>query len=204
MKASDTSFSQGHTGTVSISLQAQGDENAVGFTLLFDSAHLNYVGASLGNAAGGAVLNVNTDQTGAGRVGFALAVSSGKNLPSGLDELINVTFRASDAGTSNGSVAFSDDVIEREISDAAANTLTADYFNGTITVHPLPSLRINQVGQNISLSWPSWATNFVLQQAEVPSSWTTLSVTPVIVNDENILTAPIRSGTKFYRLYQAH
>ena len=57
--------------------------------------------------------------------------------------------------------------------------------------------------QTITLAWPSWAANFVVQQADPSAAslnWTSLSVTPTIISNEYIVTLPMTGATKFYRL----
>jgi len=203
LQAIDASLNQGQSGTISVSLHAQGNENALGFSLLFDPAKLSYTGASLGSGASGATLNVNTDAINSGQVGFALGLSAGHNFAAGLDELVKVTFQAVASATGSASVAFADEPIFREVSDAGANSLAADYMSGAILINPLPSLRISQSDQTIALAWPSWATNFVVQEADPSSAsmnWTSLSVTPTITSNEYIVTLPMTGATKFYRL----
>src|SRR5256885_10625521 len=48
--------------TIAVTLAAQGNENAVGFSLSFDPALASYNGASAGSAATEATLYVNTNQ----------------------------------------------------------------------------------------------------------------------------------------------
>ena len=81
-----------------------------------------------------------------------------------MNELVKLTFQASVSASNNLSLAFDDEPVYREVSDNAANELTSDYVSGTIVVNPVPSLRIWAADQGIGLAWPSWATNFVLQQ----------------------------------------
>ena len=203
LQAVDTIIDQGQSGTLSVSLRAVGDENALGFSVVFDPAKLTYTGATLGSGAGGATLNVNTDGIPSGKLGFALALSSGHSFASGLNELVKVTFQASAANSGNTSVALADDPIFREISDAGANTLSADYVNGTIVINPVPSLGIAQTDESITLAWPSWATSFILQEAELTGEslrWTAVSVWPTIIHDENVVVLPMKGASKFYRL----
>ena len=47
----------GQTNTVAVLLNAAGDENALGFTLLFDQSMLTYVSASLGTGGAGGTLS---------------------------------------------------------------------------------------------------------------------------------------------------
>jgi hypothetical protein len=165
---------------------------------------LAYVDAQPGAAAAGATLNVNTDQAGSGLLGFALALSGGSHFGGGSNELVKVKFQASLSATNSLELSFVDDVIYREVSDITANELTADYVNGTIVVNPLPALRIWAGDQGIGLAWPSWATNFVLQEnsADLASSanWTKVTATTSTTNNETSVTVPINAATKFYRL----
>jgi hypothetical protein len=202
--ATGAAFDQGQSGTVSLSLQAQGNENAVGFALVFDPARISFTGASLGSGAPGALLNVNTVEASSGRLGFALALGSGTNFAPGLDELVKVTFQVSAAATDSVSIGFSDDPIYREISDPAANVLTANYLGTAITVNPVPLLTIGQRDQGVTLSWPSWATNFVLQQRNgglsTAANWTNSSVPVTTTANQSSVTVPVEGNTKFYRL----
>jgi len=203
VSVSSTTLNQG-SGTVSIVLQAQGDENALGFTMAFDPVKLSYSGATLGSGASGATLNVNTREAGTGRVGFALALGSGAHFAAGADELVKVTFQASVSTNGNASIGFADDPIYREISDPSANVLTADYLGTAITVNPVPSLTISQTDQGITLTWPSWATNYALQQSDgsvnSPAGWTNSSVTVTTTGNQSSATVPIESTSRFYRL----
>lgn len=111
---------------MSIQLLAIGNENAAGFTLLFDPTLAKYLSASLGAAASSATWNVNTNQLDSGRVGFALALSSGAHFASGVDELLKVTFYAASSASGSVAVGFGDQVILREISDPTATALATD------------------------------------------------------------------------------
>jgi hypothetical protein len=98
-----------------------------------------------------------------------------------------------------------DQPVQRQVSDANAVALATDYVNGTITVNPLPTLRIALAEENISLSWPQWASNFVLQQASEPlgqGGWTNLEVNVVTSDGGYVATLPLEAGARFYRLHQ--
>jgi hypothetical protein len=86
----------------------------------------------------------------------------------------------------------------------AAVTLVADFVNGTVTISPPPSLNIVRSGSNLTLTWPSWATNFVLQQAETlaPAGWTNLAVTIGNSNGESVVNLPMSGAARFFRLIQ--
>jgi hypothetical protein len=82
--------------------------------------------------------------------------------------------------------------------------LTADYLGTAITINPVPLLTISQTDQGITLTWPSWATNFVLQQCDgapnTPANWTTSSASVTTTTDQSSVTVPVETTTRFYRL----
>ena len=88
-----------------------------------------------------------------------------------------------------------------EVSDTTALRLAAGYVNGTITVNPLPSLSIGRSGENITLAWPLWATNFGLQAAEggLPPAvpWTNLMAVPILTSNETVVTLPLAATNRF-------
>jgi hypothetical protein len=198
----DTRVFGSQGGTVSVKLVAQGNENALGFSLFFEPGTLIYTGASLGTASG-ATLNVNTDQLSAGRLGLALALAPGNTFAAGTEELVKVNFRAA-ASPGNYSVGFGDQPVAREVSDSLASTLAADYISGSVVINPLPTLRVVRSDQAIVLAWPSWATDFVLQQADGPPSafmeWTSVQAAVKSSNGESVVTLPLDALSKFYRL----
>lgn len=59
-------------------------------------------------------------------------------------------------------------------------------------------------GRMLTLSWPVSAMEFAVEETDslVQPSWRALSATPVIQGQQNTVTVPISSGTKFYRLRQ--
>jgi hypothetical protein len=189
-----------------VQLESLGDENALGFSLLFDSSAVNYVSASLGSASNGVTLFVNDSQAGAGRLGFVLGLGTGRSFVSGTRELVKVTFRAAAPDQGNCIISFADQPVPCEVAGTNALRLDAEYVNGTITVNPLPSLSIGRSGEDITLAWPLWATNFGLQAAEggLPPTvpWTNLVVVPTLTSNQAIVTVPLAATNKVYRLHQ--
>jgi hypothetical protein len=102
-------------------------------------------------------------------------------------------------------MVFTDDPIFREFSDSYANELAADYFSGTVSVTPLPVLRITQSGENVVLSWPSSATGFLLQEFDFQNPETTWNAVPASAGTngaENVVTLPLSGTNMLYRLYK--
>jgi hypothetical protein len=206
LAVANTMVIQGSTGTASVLLESMGDENALGFSLVFDPSALNYVSASLGSASNGVTMFLNDSQAGAGRLGFVLGLGTGQAFVAGSRELVRVTFRAAAGAKGNCPVLFVNQPVVCQMSDANAAPLAASYVNGTITVNPLPSLSIGRSGADITLAWPLWATNFGLQAAEggLPPAvpWTNLVVVPTLTTNEAIVTLPLAATNKVYRLHQ--
>src|ERR1051326_1909491 len=204
VSASSVALVPGQIGVLSINLAAQGNENALGFTLSFDRSLVSVTSVKLGNDATSATLLVNTNQAGAGLLGCVLAVGTGNSFAAGSRELLQVNFRAGLAGGSF-SPTFTDALVPREISDAGANALPASYVNGSVIVNGSLSLRIGRAGTNIVLAWPLWANSFTLQEAAgplvAPISWTNLSVVPFNSNGESTVVLPLNRTNKFYRLW---
>jgi hypothetical protein len=200
----NTVLAQGETGSATVTLDAQGTENALGFSLTFDPSLLTYVGTSPGADATGATLLVNSGQAASGRLGYALALGTGNTFASGMRELIRATFKASTSTTGTVSAAFADQPVPRAVSDASANVLSATYANGTVGINPPPSLTIGLSGQTLLLSWPLSATNFVLQEAQGPlpisGGWTNPPVTIGTSNLQSVVVLPVGPTTRFYRL----
>jgi uncharacterized protein (TIGR03437 family) len=118
-----------------LELDAQGNENALGFSLNFDPAQLRFVGAAVGSGASGATLNINTNPAAQGRLGLALALPAGQSFPAGLRQVIALTFAAlSNSSDSQTTLSFSDQPIAREVVDTSATALATAYTNGQVTL----------------------------------------------------------------------
>ena len=86
---------------------------------------------------------------------------------------------------------------------AAENYLNQKYF---IPAFPEPpKLSVVKQGNSIVLSWPTASTGFSLWVTDslgAAGAWTTVSQPIVIVGNQNTVTIPIESGSRYYRLKQ--
>jgi len=125
----------GADASVEIELTAQGNENAVGFSLNFNPAILGNPRAALGGGATGATLNANINQAAQGRVGVAVALPSGQVFAAGARRLAVVTFTVASATAAGATpIAFGDQPVAREVASATASILPADFVPGAVTV----------------------------------------------------------------------
>jgi hypothetical protein len=196
---------QGQTGNAIVELEAQGDENAVGFSLSFDPAVVSYVSATNGVDAVNAAMQINANQATNGRIGIIIGLPTNVGFSPGTRQILKVNFQAITATSVDSDLAFSDLPVRGEVSDTNANPVAATFIKGTISVNPKPSLGIVQSAQNISLSWPTWATNYALQETlgepvSAFGNWTNLQVSPVITNGNFGITLPLNGSMQFYRL----
>ncbi len=130
----DNSLERGRHGAVTIELDAQGNENALGFSLNFDPEQLQFVSAAVGSGATGATLIVNTNQVASGRAGLVLAMPAGQVIAAGLRPIVIGTFDALSGGNALSSpISFGDQPIQREVSDPSANLLPTAFTSGTVT-----------------------------------------------------------------------
>lgn len=188
-------------GTAEITFVSQGNENAFGFSLSWDPAQLAYAGAALGSGATGASLHINSNLLTSGRIGLALALPSGTAFGQGTQQVLKVNYRSAGTASASTQISFADQPIPREASDALAKPLTVGYVAGLITVNPIPSLQIGLSGQNVSLSWPAWATNFSLRKALGASNqWEVVSERAMENDDQMTLTLPAAGEATFFRL----
>jgi len=201
---------QGQSGTVSVNLEALGDENALGFSLSFDPTVLTYTGASQGSSLGttnGATFVVNDMQAASGRLGFVLGLQAGTNFSSGNQQVAKINFSTPSSALGGHAVALGSQPVMCQVSDANASALTnITYINGTVLVSQPPSLSFALSHQAIQLSWPLWASNFILQQASGQLSpgmtWSSVGTTPAAATNANTVTLPLSTTNRFYRLRQ--
>jgi len=136
-----TTLQANSAGTVAIELDAQGDENALGFSLTFDQTKLTYVSAVKGVDANnaGATMNINSSAVASGRLGIALGLPAGAQLPAGTRQMVVVTFNVPASSNGSTNIGFGDSPIFREIVDVNAFELSAQYDAGAISITPVSS-----------------------------------------------------------------
>jgi hypothetical protein len=133
IRAVNTTASPGGSTEVAVELASQGDENALGFSLVFDPAILSNPQARLGEDATLASLNINSSQQNQGRLGILLSLTTGQMFSAGARELVVVNFAVSPVTAADSTrIDFSDQPVAREVSDVNANSLPVNWAAGAI------------------------------------------------------------------------
>ena len=132
VQITDSSGVPGGTVLVPVTLDSQGDENAVSFSVDFDPAFLRFNQASKGTDSAAASLNTNDSQAQDGRVGIALALPSGQTFSTGIQELVRLEFMIIAQSAGETPLGFSDTPILREIASVQAAALPGEYVEGRV------------------------------------------------------------------------
>ncbi len=197
-------LSQGNlTNSVAVNMIAQGNENALSFSVAFDPSLVRFAKATLGNGASGAALVQNTNLAGTGNVGFLVGLVPPATFAAGTQQVVQLQF-ASVAYSNNAALTFGNTPIAQGLADANANTLSANFQNATLTVggSTWRALGILPVGNNVVLSWPAAATGFGLQEASAPGgNWTNVLATPATIGSSLVVTSSIGTNNQFFRLH---
>ncbi len=149
----DATVSPGSTFSLPIVLNTQGNENAVAFSIQFDTTKLTYQSATRGsNVPSDATFLQNTSQTGQGKVGIVIALSPGTIFPAGTRQLVQVSFQANVTATGQTVLSFVDQPIPRSLSDANAQALSATWTQGAVTfdIPPVPILQVTPLDNLVS------------------------------------------------------
>ncbi|MGZ4963234.1 MAG: immunoglobulin domain-containing protein, partial [Limisphaerales bacterium] len=194
----------GVTNVVSVQLNAQGDESAIGFSLSFDSQLMHFTGGAIGNGASGASLNINAVQASNGTVGVALELPFGHSFAAGTQEVVRLSFVPVVYSPGSSNLTFTDSPVIREISDITANSLSANYVNSSLaTTGLLPTLAIHQDGAgNVTLSWTASADGYGLESvSDLATNWQPVAAS-FVTNGANVfVTQPAATNQLYFRLH---
>lgn len=132
LRTKNTHFQRGQLGTLPVELDAQGNENAIAFSVNFDPKQLNFWDAKLGEDAMGATLQINATQAIDGHLGLALILPPGQQFTAGKRTIATIHFIPNGGEKEvQTSVSFSDQLFTREIVDALAVPATPVIYEGS-------------------------------------------------------------------------
>jgi hypothetical protein len=178
LRAQDMTVARGETNTLLISLESLGDENALGFTLCFDTNHLQLVppvrrGSAISNLFPSASFTANTNRAftnGLISVIVGLDIGMAEVWPAGTNQLVEVRFRGvPGAGSTNTTVALCDAVTPREVSDITPDTLPTTYVSATVLVQGACNYLL---GTNQTSVPSPGGSNVVSVSTDFSCSWT--------------------------------
>jgi hypothetical protein len=131
----------GNVLTVAVNLNTDAADtpaNAVGFTLLFDTAVLsNPTNIRLGaNAPPATTITENTTQSAMGRVGIVLdlPVSPAQTFPTGDAQLVLIDFTVVAMPPASTTLSFGDTPVQQFVGDVNGNSLPTTFSSGNVSL----------------------------------------------------------------------
>lgn len=204
VRLTSASFGQDTQVVVTAYCVAQGDENALGFSVNFDPAFVRLTSIKLAGGLKNANLIVNTNDAASGMAGVVLGLAPGGVFAAGSNALVNLTLSRVGTGASASAITFGDRPVPRCVADALAAELPAAYTGASINPPPAPALQCARAGANLSLSWPVSAAAFELQTAAggalLTGPWTSVAAGRQTNAAQIVVTLPLENRTQFYRL----
>jgi hypothetical protein len=206
VSVAEVSLQLGLTNRVAILLTAQGNENALSFSLNYDPAKLVYANGVLAPAASGSQLIINAKQAATGKVGVMVALASGGTFAAGAQQVVFLDFFVPASARGSVGVTFGETPLRCEVLDAQIGSLTPDWQGKTLAIAS-PTLKHPQVttgvsGNSLTFTWPAAFGNEVLEWSDsiTATNWVPVPLTPTQVGADNQVVAPATEGQKFFRL----
>jgi hypothetical protein len=190
---------RGQTIAVPVSLLCATNENAVGFTVRYNPNQLSFNSFAVGSAINSGRWNVNTNQP--GKVGFTLAVSPGKTLPAGTNQMGILTFAANTNASGAAALTLDSSVVKLQTADFLANSLTTAYVNGAVVLPSQPTLGAMFNAGQLQFNWSLSTGTYQIQTADQPAGpWTTVTL-PYTTNGNSVSCSLVSTNQqKFFRL----
>ena len=204
---------RGKTNCIQVLMNAQGDENALSFSVDFDTNVIQYVTNHLGSGAissyeSRAKMLVNTNGAGTGRVAFTLILPSDEVFNSGTQEVVTICFRAlPGAGLEISPVALVDEPVGVLVSDTLAHAVPVSPVDGQVIVTSgdfasLESIHILEAGQ-VKLKFLGAPGIWDLEASADLTNWQWVgSLNNTTGELEFIDNSPPPLGQRFYRAKQ--
>jgi uncharacterized protein (TIGR03437 family) len=131
----EASMARHGNSSMAIEIDAQGNENALGFSLNFDTSQLTFLAAAAGSDVNGATISVNNNQAAQGRVGIVVALPAGQTIQPGTRQIVIVTFAVKgDSNVPATTISFGDQPVSREMVNDNAGLLAAVWKPATVNL----------------------------------------------------------------------
>lgn len=177
---------------LTIEIDAQGIENALGFSLIFNASHWRLLSVKAGRNADGAILHINSTEADRGRIGVALAMPVGQAIARGERELVVCEFAA--IANRKGLpliYSFGDFPVRREMADVEANLLIGNFTVEGVQLdspHALSSKLAKVVfepGQPMTIPVSNFAT--ITEATADPEVFALAGATVAVIDCKNTL-----------------
>ncbi len=130
-----TTNSGGSLISLPVLINANGNENALGFSLSYSTSRLAYASTVVGTGATNASLIINSSQTNNGRLGIIVSVAANSTFAAGTRELVQIQFETAVTSSNTSTpVTFADTPIIRQLSDVNGTPLPVGFSNATVAL----------------------------------------------------------------------
>ncbi len=155
----------GQSCQVSVQLNSQGNEDAAGFSIVFDPTVLSFSNAVAGSGAGSATFNVNTNRATNGVVGIALELPFFSTFAAGTQELAKLNFQVMPYAANHTAITFTNQPVLQDAADANAASLPVTFNNGTLSINNtlLRLSAVTHTNGKLVLSWSATLAGFNLE-----------------------------------------
>ena len=202
LQVATTSAQRGQSVGVPVFLICATNENAVGFTVDYNTNQLSLNSFTPSAVPTNSQWNVNSNQL--GEVGLIWAALPGTTLPIGTNQVGLLTFTTSTRTSGAAALTLDSSVVRLQTADLLADNLPTTYINGAVVLPAQPALGAALANGQFQFTWLWNSGTFQVQVADRPTGpWTTLTL-PLATNGANatsILT-PINQQQYFRLLGQ--
>jgi hypothetical protein len=187
LQVGTVSAQRGQTVSVPVSLVCLTNESAVGLTISYNTNQLQLLSVSPVSGLLGVREYVNTNQP--GKVGLALASSTGNNLPAGTNKIATLLFATRPSASGTAALTLDGTVVKLQTADVQAAPIATSYINGAVILPSQPSIVSKVSGGKLQFNWLLASGTFQVQTASQPSGpWTTI-VLPLTSDGTNVSCA---------------
>lgn len=123
-------------GEVAVVVTANGDEAALGFSLVFDPTKLQFVSHAAGSATNSATIHVNQQKASGGRIGVAMMLPPGTSLPKGSQQVLRLTFKVVAQSATTAEIGFANAPVVQEVASVDAQRIEAVFAPQMFKVQP--------------------------------------------------------------------
>lgn len=174
---------------LSVEIEAQGIENALGFSLIFNVSHWRLLSVKAGRDANNAMLHINSKEAHQGRVGIALAMPVGQAIARGQRELVVCEFAAIPNRKGLPLIfEFGDFPVRRELADVEANPVHTSFSADGSNLETISAYLVTEAEMAMQ--------HLALSRIDLEKNWKTRSNAELFLQKGDALTLIDSSGNQ--------